>query len=54
MLHIKITKNGSVKTIKKDDIDFIKKNKNISKLSSWKYNNYQGYRGIWKGYGIKL
>lgn len=40
MLLIKITKKSSVKCINKDDIDFIKKNKNISKLNSWKYNNY--------------
>ena len=40
MLLIKITKKGSVKSINKDDIDFIKKDKNISKLSSWKYNNF--------------
>lgn len=40
MLLIKITKKGSVKSINKNDIDFIKKNKNISKLNSWKYNNY--------------
>ena len=40
MLLIKITKKGSVKSLNKDDIDFIKKDKNISKLSSWKYNNF--------------
>lgn len=36
---IKITKKGNVKPIEKDNIDFLSKNKNISKLYSWDYNN---------------
>jgi hypothetical protein len=36
---IKITKKGSVKPIEKDNINFLSKNKNISKLYSWDYNN---------------
>ena len=39
MLLIKITKKGKVTNIEKSDINFIKKNKNISKLNTWKYNN---------------
>ena len=40
MLLIKISKRGKVTNIDKPDINFIKKNKNISKLHTWKYNNY--------------
>ena len=40
MLLIKISKKGKVTNIDKPDINFIKKNKNISKLHTWKYNNY--------------
>ena len=40
MLVIKINKNGKIANIEKTDINFIKKNKNISKLNTWKYNNY--------------
>ena len=36
---IKITKKGGVKSIEKNNIDFINKNKNISKLNTWDYNN---------------
>lgn len=36
---IKITKKGNVKSIEKTNIDFINKNKNISKLNTWDYNN---------------
>lgn len=38
---IKITKKGSVKPLEKDNTDFIFKNKNISKLYTWDYNNAQ-------------
>ena len=38
---IKITKKGSVKSIEKNNIDFINKNKNISKLNTWDYDNYK-------------
>lgn len=40
MLLIKISKRGKVTNIEKPDINFIKKNKNISMLNTWKYNNY--------------
>ena len=40
MLLIKISKRGKVTNIDKPDINFIKKNKNISMLNTWKYNNY--------------
>ena len=37
---LKINKLGELKLIKKDNIDFITKNKNISKLNSWNYKDY--------------
>ena len=40
MLLIKISKRGKVTNIEKPDISFIKKNKHISKLNTWKYNNF--------------
>ena len=40
MLLIKISKKGKVTNIEKPDITFIKKNKHVSKLNTWKYNNY--------------
>jgi hypothetical protein len=40
MLLIKISKRGKVTNIDKSDIDFIKKNKNITQLNKWKYNNF--------------
>ena len=40
MLLIKISKRGKRINIDKPDINFIKKNKNISMLNTWKYNNY--------------
>ena len=40
MLLIKISKKGTVSNIDKSDIDFIKKNKNITQLNKWKYNNF--------------
>ena len=39
MLLIKINKKGKVTNIEKPDMTFIKKNKNISKLNIWNYNN---------------
>lgn len=39
MLLIKISKKGKVTNIEKSDITFIKKNKHVSKLNTWKYNN---------------
>ena len=39
MLLIKISKKGKITNIEKDNIDFIKKNKNISKLNTWDYND---------------
>ena len=39
MLLIKINKKGRVTNIEKPDMTFIKKNKNISKLNIWNYNN---------------
>ena len=40
MLLIKITKKGKVTNIEKSDINFLKNNKHISKLHTWKYNNF--------------
>ena len=40
MLLIKISKKGNLKSISKDNIDFIKNNKNISKINKWYYNNF--------------
>lgn len=40
MLLIKISKRGNVKCINKDNIDFIKNNKKISKINTWNYNNF--------------
>tara|TARA_Y100000816_G_C26104066_1_gene586067 strand:+ start:2466 stop:3080 length:615 start_codon:yes stop_codon:yes gene_type:complete len=37
---LKINKLGELKLINKDNIDFITKNKNISKLNSWNYKDY--------------
>lgn len=37
---IKISKRGNIKSISKDNIDFIKNNKNISKINKWHYNNF--------------
>lgn len=37
---LKINKHGELKLINKDNIDFITKNKNISKLNSWNYKDY--------------
>tara|TARA_B100001175_G_scaffold315533_1_gene327305 strand:+ start:1641 stop:2243 length:603 start_codon:yes stop_codon:yes gene_type:complete len=37
---IKISKKGNIKSINKDNIDFIKNNKNISKINKWHYNNF--------------
>mgnify|MGYP006116081195 CR=1 FL=1 len=37
---IKISKKGNIKPIIKDNIDFIKNNKNISKINKWYYNNF--------------
>lgn len=39
MLLIKISKKGKITNIEKDNIDFIKKNKNISKLNTWDHND---------------
>jgi len=39
MLLIKISKKGKITNIEKDNIDFIKKNKHISKLNTWDYND---------------
>ena len=41
MLFIKISKKGKITNIEKPDISFIEKNKNISKLNKWNYNNYE-------------
>ena len=41
MLIIKISKKGKITNIEKPDISFIEKNKNISKLNKWNYNNYE-------------
>ena len=43
MLLIKINKNGDLQNIKKDNIDFIIKNKNIDKLHIWKTENTTQY-----------
>lgn len=40
MLIIKISKKGNLKSVNKDNIDFIKNNKNISQINSWYYNNF--------------
>ena len=40
MLLIKISKRSNVKSITKDNIDFIKNNKHISKINTWHYNNF--------------
>ena len=40
MLLIKISKKGNLKPVNKDNIDFIKSNKNISKINKWNYNNF--------------
>jgi len=40
MLLIKISKKGKITNINKPDIHFIKNNKYISKLNTWKYNDY--------------
>lgn len=37
---IKISKRGNIKSISKNNIDFIKNNKNISKINKWHYNNF--------------
>ena len=39
MLLIKISKRGKVSNIDKPDISFLEKNKHISKLNKWNYNN---------------
>lgn len=41
MLLIKISKNGKITNIDKSDIEFIKKNRHITKLNKWNYNNYE-------------
>ena len=40
MKFLKINKHGELKLVNKDNIDFITKNKNISKLNSWNYKDY--------------
>ena len=40
MLLIKISKIGKITNINKPDINFIKNNRHISKLNTWKYNKY--------------
>jgi hypothetical protein len=40
MLLIKINKQGSIKNIEKQNIDFIKNNKHIEKLNVWNYNSF--------------
>ena len=37
---LKINKHGELKLVNKDNIEFITKNKNISKLNSWNYKDY--------------
>tara|TARA_B100001564_G_C20667843_1_gene684649 strand:+ start:2765 stop:3382 length:618 start_codon:yes stop_codon:yes gene_type:complete len=41
MLLIKISKSGKITNIDKSDIEFIKKNRHITKLNKWDYNNYE-------------
>jgi hypothetical protein len=41
MLLIKISKSGKITNIEKSDIEFIKKNRHITKLNKWDYNNYE-------------
>tara|TARA_B110000902_G_C14107978_1_gene513216 strand:- start:170 stop:739 length:570 start_codon:yes stop_codon:yes gene_type:complete len=40
MLIIKISKRGNIRLVNKNNIDFIKKNKNVSKINKWIYNNF--------------
>lgn len=40
MLLIKINKQGSIKNIEKQNIDFINNNKHIEKLNLWNYNSF--------------
>lgn len=40
MLLIKINKQGSIKNIEKQNIDFINNNKHIEKLNVWNYNSF--------------
>lgn len=40
MLLIKINKQGSIKNIEKQNIDFINNNKHIEKLNVWNYNGF--------------